>query len=107
MLKIKKFDKILELIESLKEYEKLKFDYYLVRGKAFMGKGQYSYAIDNLLEGNKIYNSDTRLLNSLGFCYYKTRQKEEALDALEASLRLNPEQKEVKKLIEEIKKSLN
>jgi GWxTD domain-containing protein len=107
LLKIKKFDKILELIESLKEYEKLKFDYYLVRGKAFMGKGQYSYAIDNLLEGNKIYNSDTRLLNSLGFCYYKTRQKEEALDALEASLRLNPEQKEVKKLIEEIKKSLN
>ena len=70
-----------------------------------MGMGEYSEAITNLLEGNKIYNSDTRLLNSLGFCYYNAGQKEKALDTLKASLRLNPEQTEIKKLIEEIEKS--
>jgi len=107
LLKIKKFDRTLQLVERLKEDESLRFNYYLVRGRAFMGKGQYSYAIDNLLEGNKIYNSDTGLLNSLGFCYYKSRQKEKALDVLKASLRLNPEQNDIKKLIEEIEKSLN
>jgi len=55
-----------------------------------------------LLERNKIYNSDTRLLNSLGFCYYKTKKVQEALDVLKASLRLNPNQEKIKKLIEEI-----
>jgi tetratricopeptide (TPR) repeat protein len=69
--------------------------------------GKYSEAIDSLLEGNKIYNSDTRLLNSLGLCYYKTRQKSKSLEALKASLRLNPEQEEIKKLIGEIEKSID
>ena len=70
-----------------------------------MGMGNYSEALENLLEGNKIYNSDTNLLYALGFCYYNTGQKEKALDALKASLRLNTEQTEIKKLIEEIEKS--
>ena len=69
-----------------------------------MGMGEYAEAIDNLLEGNKIYNSDVRLLNSLGFCYYKTQQKEKALNVLNVSLRLNPGQSQIKKLIEEIEK---
>ncbi len=67
--------------------------------------GQYAGAIGNLLEGNKIYNSDTRLLNSLGFCYSKTGQKKEALEVLNASLRLNPDQPDVKALKAEIEKS--
>ena len=93
------------MIENIKEDESLKFDYYLIKGKAHMRMGRYEEAINNLLEGNKIYNSDIGLLNSLGFCYYKTGQKENALDALNASLRLNPEQPQIKKLIEEIEKS--
>ena len=103
--KIEKFEESLELIEKLKEDEKLRFEYYLVKGKAYMGMNQYKQAIENLLEGNKIYNSDTRLLNSLGFCYYKTGEKNKALDALKASMRLNSTQKEIERLIQEIEKS--
>jgi tetratricopeptide (TPR) repeat protein len=104
LLKVKKFEKSLELIENLGEDESLRFDYYLLKGKAHMGMEEYEEAIDNLLEGNKIYNSDVRLLNSLGFCYYKTQQFEEALEVLKVSLRLNPAQSQIKKLIEEIEK---
>lgn len=107
LLIVNKFDKSLGLIEKIKEDDSLRFDYYLIRGKAYLGMGKYEEAIVNLLEGNKIYNSDTGLLNSLGLCYYRTRQKKEALEVLEASLRLNPAQVEVKKLIEEIKKNRN
>lgn len=105
LLKIKKFDKNLELIENIKEDENLKFEYYQIKGRAYMGMEQYEEAIDQLLEGNKIYNSDTELLNSLGFCYYKTRKKEKSLEALKASLSLNPGQEGIKKLIEEIERS--
>ena len=105
LYKVKKLDRSLELIENIKEDEDLKFEYYLIKGRAYMGMGKYKEAINNLLDGNKIYNSDTGLLNSLGFCYYKTRQKANALEVLRTSIRLNPDQKEIKKIIEEIEKS--
>ena len=107
LLKVKKFAKGLELIENIKDDEDLKFEYYLIRGRAYTGMGKYEEAIDNLLEGNKIYNSDIRLLNTLGFCFHKTRQEEKALEVLKASLRLNPQQEGIKKLIEEIEEFLS
>lgn len=104
LVKARKYDESLELIENFKDEENLKFEYYLIKGKAHMGAGKYPEAIESLLEGNKIYNSDIGLLNSLGFCYYKSGEKEKALDALKASLKLVPEQAEVKALVEEIEK---
>jgi len=103
--KITKFAKSLELIETIREDEKLRFEYYLVKGKANMGMEQYEDAIENFLEGNKIYNTDTRLLNSIGFCYYKIGEKDKALEALKTSLRLNSTQKGIERLIQEIEKS--
>ncbi len=107
LIKIKKFDKCLELIDNIKDDDSLRFEYYLIKGRVHMGMGQYSEAIVNLLEGNKIYDSNMQLLNSLGFSYYNTGRKKEALKILKASLRLNPGQKEIKRLIEEIEKSLS
>ena len=106
LLRTGKYDGALEVIESLADVEARQFDYHLVRGRAFEGKGEYAPAIADLLVANRIYNSDTRLLNSLGFCYYKTGEKKGALDALNASLRLNPEQKEIKELLARVEKEL-
>jgi tetratricopeptide (TPR) repeat protein len=103
-LKNEKFERALELVENIKQDENLLFDYYLIKGQAHTGMGLYMQAIESLEQGNKIYNSDTRLLNSLGFCYYKTAQKSKALDVLKASLRVNPEQEDVKKLLAEIER---
>jgi GWxTD domain-containing protein len=103
-LKTRKYDKAIELIEKVRDDEEHKFSYYLIKGKALMGLDSYEEAIDSLLEGNKIYNSDLSLLNSLGFCYYRTDQKERALEVLNTSLRLNPNQEEIKELIKEIEK---
>ncbi len=99
-----KFDRTLELIEKAKDHEGEKFSYYLIKGKALMGMGRYPEAIVEFLEGNKIYNSDLGLLNSLGFCYFKTDQTQEALKILSISLKLNPDQEQVKALIKEIEK---
>ena len=104
VLQNEKFEEALELVENLKQNENLLFDYYLIKGQAHTGMGLYMQAIESLEEGNRMYNSDTRLLNSLGFCYYKTAQKSKALDVLKASIRANPEQEDVKKLMAEIEK---
>lgn len=104
MLQNNKFEKALDLAENLKPNENMQFDYYLIKGQAHAGMGLYMQAIESLEEGNRIYNSDTRLLNTLGFCYYKTAQKSRALEVLRASLRVNPEQEDVKNLMAEIEK---
>ena len=106
LIKTGKFDEALRLSEALKNNDKFRFDHFLVRGRAQMGKGEFGSAVESLLEGNKIYNSDTRLLNALGSCYYRTGRKKEALDVLAASLRLNPEQKDIKELAAKIEKEL-
>jgi len=99
-----KSERALELAEKIAGEQRLRFDYYLIKGRALTRLGRYGPAIDQLLEANKIYNSDTRLLNALGLCFSKTGDKARALDVLRASLRLNPEQPEIKKLVEEIQK---
>ena len=96
----------LDLIENIKDEKDLQFEYFLIKGRAYLGMQEYGQAIANLEEGNKLYNSDTSLLNSLGYCYQKTNQKEKALEALKASLRLNPQQEEIKKLLQEIEKNI-
>jgi GWxTD domain-containing protein len=102
LLKVKKFRGALDLIETIKEETKLRFPYYLIKGRAFLGLEKYAEAVANLAEGNKIYNSDTVLLNALGYGYYKTGQVQNALNVLNASLKLNPNQEDTKKLIQEI-----
>jgi len=69
-----------------------------------MGLSDYSEALSSLLEANKIYDSHVGLLNSLGFCYYRIGNREEALRALNFSLRLDPTQADIKKLIELVEK---
>jgi GWxTD domain-containing protein len=101
-----KYDQALQVVEPLQNLDKFRFNYFLIRGRALMGKGDYEPALQSLLEGNRIYNSDTRLLNALGFCFYKTGRKKEAQDALAASLRLNPDQPDVKALAATIEKEL-
>ncbi len=104
LFKINKFGKVLELTDQIKEDERLRFQYFLLKGKAHMGLSEYSEAVNCFLEGNKIYNSHVGLLNSIGFCYYRIGNREEALKALSSSLRLDPNQEEVKKLIELVEK---
>jgi len=103
LMRSKNFEKALEHIEKVKVDPTLGFDYFLIKGRALRELGRCDEAIPLLLEGNKIYNSDTRLLNALGYCLYKTGQKGSALEALNASLRLNPDQEDIKKLVEEIR----
>jgi len=104
LVETKEFDRALELVERLRGDEKRQFEYFSLRGKTLMRKGQYADALVSLIEANKMYNSDLLVLNALGTCYWKTGQKQKALDALNASLKLNPEQLEVRKLLAEIGK---
>jgi len=102
LLKAQKPGEALTLIEAVKNEASFRFQYHLVRGRALLGLQRYDEAVQSLLAGNRIYNSDAGLLAALGTGYHRLGQKEKALEALRASLKLNPGQPEVENLIREI-----
>jgi Flp pilus assembly protein TadD len=58
----------------------------------------------DLNQANKVYNSDTTVLNAIGKCCQKLGRKADALEAFNASLKLNADQPGIKKLVDELNK---
>ncbi|MDP2914446.1 MAG: GWxTD domain-containing protein [Candidatus Aminicenantes bacterium] len=106
LLKVGELDKCLDVVERFKSDGGLRFEYLATRGKALLGKGRTDEAVAALLDANRIYNSDTGVLNALGLGFFKQQKKKEALETLRASLKLNADQADVKKLIAEIETAL-
>lgn len=100
LLKVGKYDDALTIVDGLRDFEKGRYDYFLIRGLAEMGKGEIAAAINDLLAANKVYNSDTVLLNALGTCFLKVGQKQQALNAFQASLKLNAAQPDIQKTVD-------
>lgn len=98
------FEEALRVAEELRTDDRRRFAFHVIRGQALLGQDKSAEALADLLEANKIYNSETNVLNSLGKCYARMGKKSEALEALKASLKLNPKQDDVKRLIGELEK---
>lgn len=95
--------RLLEIIPPLRENRRYVFDYHALRGKALHIRGENFQAVEALLEANKLYDSDTSVLNALGAALANTGNREEARKALEASLKLNPEQPGVRRMLDSLK----
>jgi GWxTD domain-containing protein len=92
----------LTVLETVRQAGDLSFQFHLLRGRALLALGRFDEALQDLAAGNRIYNSDAGLLAALGACYDRLGEKQKALEALRASLKLNPVQPDVEKLIREI-----
>ena len=81
-----------------------KGDAYLLflEGKAYEMKGDVDTAIEKYYASIDIYDSDVRVLNSLANCLLKKGEKEEAIKVLKASLKINPKQKKIKELLQNL-----
>jgi GWxTD domain-containing protein len=104
LLTARKFDRALSVVEGLAGVEKGRFDYHKIRGLARLGQEDYSAAVTDLLEANKIYNSDPSVLNGLGTSFLKLGQKDQALAAFKASLTVNGGQESIRKIVADLEK---
>jgi GWxTD domain-containing protein len=105
--KRKKYTQVLVEVEKLKGDSKLTFDYFLTKATALYGMKDFKETINQLLEANKIYDSDTRVLNLLGFSFLNLGNYEEALKVFEASLRLSDKQPLIINTIAKVKKEMS
>jgi len=72
-------------------------------GRACQGLGEYAEAIVYYQEYLSHFGTNLPILNSLGECYYRSGNEEEAMKIWKKSLEIDPNQKDLKKLIDSIK----
>jgi len=99
LLRRSQFARVLDLSARLSEDPKQNFAYHSLRGRAFLGLKDYQKAIEELTLANQIYDSDITVINALGLALYGKGDKNKAREAFRASLKLNPDQPEIKKLL--------
>lgn len=104
------------ILNKLKMYEKLlavgtpfmetdaKHKFYALMGIAAEGLEQYEKAVKYYKDYLSYYGANLRILNSIGKCYLKLDNIDEALVALEKSLELFPNQDKLKTVVESLKK---
>jgi Flp pilus assembly protein TadD len=97
-----KYERLLELIPPSRDQAKTAFDCQALRGKALYQLGRYQEAVDELLEANKLYDSDISVLNALGLSFLRLNDPQEARKALSASLKINPQQPDIADLLKKV-----
>jgi tetratricopeptide (TPR) repeat protein len=73
-------------------------------GKAYQNLGELSKAIDLFDKAITHYGLNLNLLNAIGDCYFQLGEQGEALAAWQKSLEINPNQPQIKKNVEALKK---
>lgn len=104
LLRTGKYDQVIALTDLLKDDPKHNFIYHSLRGRAFLGLKEYQKAIDELNLANQIYDSDTSVINALGFAFLGKGEKNKAREAFKASLKLNPDQPDIRKALSAVGK---
>jgi len=99
----KEYKKVKEIaLPFLKKQEK--YEFLSVLGKSCQALGEYAEAIVYYKDYLTRFGTNIQILNSTGECYYRVGNMEEALIAWEKSLEINPNQEDLKKTVESIKR---
>jgi len=104
--KMKEYTKVLARVDKLKSSEKYKFEYHYIKGAALFGMKDFEKALNELLNANKVYDSDLRVLNLLGYTLFNLKEYKEAQKVLKSSVSLDKNQPLIKNMLLLIKKKL-
>ena len=85
----------------LKDQEK--YEFLGILGQSCQALGEFGEAISYYKDYLSHYGTNLNVLNSIGECYYRLGNIEEALIAWEKSLEIDPQQEKLKKTVESIR----
>ena len=93
-----------EILIPFEKAGKENFVLFYNLGKASQEIGRLEEAISYYQKALSHKGNVVGILNSLGECYFKLGDNEQALQAWKKSLEINPNQEKIKKIIERLKK---
>lgn len=85
----------LAVLEPLRGNAGAAFDYHALRGEALSALGRSDEALADLEEAQRLYDSDPRVLNLIGYARLKRHEEDQALRAFTASLALKADQPDI------------
>ena len=100
----KEYHKIKQILLPFSNLSQPNYDVSLLLCKAHQNLGEFSQAISFYDKAVSSFGVNQDLLNSIGECYFRLKELEEAIAAWERSLELNPNQPEIENKINSIKK---
>jgi tetratricopeptide (TPR) repeat protein len=78
--------------------------FLLIVGQSYQALGEFNTAISYYKDYLSNQGTNLGVLNRIGECYFRSGAEDEALNAWERSLELNPNQEEIKKKVTNLKK---
>lgn len=100
----KDYLKVKEILAPFEETENVDFDLFYYLGEASKELREYENAISYYQRSLTFRGSVVEILNSIGSCYLELGNTEEALRAWEKSLELNPDQEDIRRQVDKLKK---
>lgn len=100
---LKRFSEIKEILAPFISLEKKEPETFEILAMTHQAIGEHKEAIDLFKEFLSHFGLKLSVLNSLGECYLKIGDRENALTAFEKSLEINPNQEEIKKIVSTLK----
>ncbi len=103
LYRLKEYQKVKEVAQPfLDQPEGNKF--YAVVGQSCQALGELAEALAYYKRYLAYFGTNIQILNSIGDCYFQLGNKEEALTAWTRSLEIDPDQDELRKKVESLKK---
>ncbi len=104
LLALEDFPRIREILTPFDQAGNEDFSLYRYLGSASQEIGELEEAISFYQKAISQRGNISEILNSIGDCYFKLGNNEQALRAWEKSLEINPNQENIQKLVEQIRK---
>jgi len=102
LFELSEFQKVKDILTPFAAGEQGLDQVYYFLGKSSFGLGQYAEAAPYFKDYLARFGANLEVLNLLGLTYYKLGNTAEALTAWRKSLEINPNQEDVKKLVDSL-----
>ncbi len=97
------YEKVISLLEPVYAEVRDRYEVLAPLGEAHFRQGDYARAVDLLEKALPLRRAEPGLLNALATSQYRLQNPARALELCEQSLSLDPDQPEVKELLEKLK----
>ncbi len=100
---MKRFYQVKEILSPFVTGEKKEAEIFELLAMTYHALDEYNEAIELYKEFLSHFGLKLSVLNSIGECYLKINDRENALIAFEKSLEINPNQEEIKRIVSLLK----